>query len=416
MTSCWFSCCNGLSASRDVEWRLPTPSFHVMVVRGESLKNMELFGRQDPYCVVSLGAATGRTQTINHGGANPTWVGESGKVLLHCDPTARERLMHIVVYDSERYKRDDFVGEACINVSPLIERGVMFHGYVQVYRGGTQPRGRLLVHICPVPEPGHGISERLPDHCVDRLIEATPAKLHRNYIVGALNSVQEGDAYRQFYTYSVRMQRTPEVFQNVWHDGAKGQHPETFTNGPSAVAARAGLSMAHRQLYKGTSSAPSELSEKISFLGSGEDFLHLVSSGLRDGRRRVYTYSLIDEGLFFSETGAALSKDTASKHLIHANAAMSVRYAGTFRICQRPGSGERVLVIDNDSGTYQPSGSNRHLLQALLELNFPGLEVLALNIVEPQPSYTRSLIGPNEAKGDPRAVYAGTWRWAAAAE
>lgn len=99
----------------------------------------------------------------------------------------------------------------------------------------------------------------------------------------------------------------------------------------------------------------------------------------------------------FSETGAAFFVDFASKHALHANCATAVRYSGEFH--PRPsfpdGSGwgsfndsmsdDSVpweLVIDNNSGTYAPNPELLQTLRQLLEYNFPGMRVVALDFKE----------------------------------
>ena len=106
----------------------------------------------------------------------------------------------------------------------------------------------------------------------------------------------------------------------------------------------------------------------------------------------VYTYiiSSEDDSFRFSETGAAFFVDFASKHALHANCYENVRYSGEFH--PRPEGGwekfsddipdESVkweLVIDNNSGTYAPDKKLLPKLKSLLEYNFPGFTIFALD-------------------------------------
>lgn len=116
----------------------------------------------------------------------------------------------------------------------------------------------------------------------------------------------------------------------------------------------------------------------------------------------IYTYiiSSEDDSLRFSETGAAFFVDFASKHALHSNCARKVRYSGEFHL--RPRSKEREgegswcgwqdfddsmedtsvdweIIIDNDSGTYTPDKGMLPTLRDLIDHNFPGLDVLALD-------------------------------------
>lgn len=138
-----------------------------------------------------------------------------------------------------------------------------------------------------------------------------------------------------------------------------------------------------------------------------EDVLKLLTGATRNGvgeivegphrvKPTVYTYiiSSEDDSLRFSETGAAFFVDFVSKHALHSNCAESVRYSGEFH--PRPEGGwenfsdatpdDRVkweLVIDNNSGTYSPDKGMLPQVKALLEHNFPGFKIFALDHADP---------------------------------
>lgn len=111
----------------------------------------------------------------------------------------------------------------------------------------------------------------------------------------------------------------------------------------------------------------------------------------------VYTYVIRvqDDSLRFSETGAAFFVDFASKHALHANCSETVRYSGEFH--PRPVGGwenfsddipdkavEWELVVDNNSGTYAPDPKMLPALKGLLEYNFPGFKIVALDYHDPE--------------------------------
>lgn len=128
-----------------------------------------------------------------------------------------------------------------------------------------------------------------------------------------------------------------------------------------------------------------------------EDVFNLLRGGKGAARAHrvkpaVYTYiiSASDDSLRFSETGAAFFVDFLSKHALHANCAEKVRYSGEFH--PRPAGGwenfsdetqdeavEWEFVVDNNSGTYSPDPELLPSLKALLEYNFPGMKVVALD-------------------------------------
>ena len=148
-----------------------------------------------------------------------------------------------------------------------------------------------------------------------------------------------------------------------------------------------------------------------SALRSGHDLLCLMKFGINGGKARVFTYSLIDDGLFFSETGCAALEDTNSKHIVHACGNLSVFCAGTLRICRSP-DGEYVLVFDNDSGTYMPGEESLELMERTLKHNFASLLTRRLDVRHKElPLEMSDWEGPDEVKGTRTAVYAGQWKW-----
>ncbi|KAI9092608.1 hypothetical protein DFS34DRAFT_632465 [Phlyctochytrium arcticum] len=144
----------------------------------------------------------------------------------------------------------------------------------------------------------------------------------------------------------------------------------------------------------------------------------------------MYTYIIDDQTWRFSETGAAFLVDFASKHALHSNCSEYVRYAGEFHIrptvgwdklapahsqpVSSPSSGlisaaatesalqqqldlisdyttlEWELWIDNNSGTYAPDKTLLPDLASLLQANFPGLNVRALDREDPDLAVSRT--------------------------
>jgi hypothetical protein len=86
----------------------------------------------------------------------------------------------------------------------------------------------------------------------------------------------------------------------------------------------------------------------------------------------------------------------------------SVRCAGTFRVCIAE-SEKRVMVVDNDSGTFRPSFEAVQNFALFMRRSFPGLEVRPMNVLEPQPEETLDWIGPVEVGA--QRIYKGKWKW-----
>ncbi|CAI5710215.1 unnamed protein product [Peronospora destructor] len=107
-----------------------------------------------------------------------------------------------------------------------------------------------------------------------------------------------------------------------------------------------------------------------------ENALLDVELEIRLDKPVLFTYAITSTGWYFSETGASFFKDMFSKHMLHANVALSVKYAGEFHI-EKGHFGKYKLVIDNNSGTYAPLKEDLPKLKEFFENNFPGILVEA---------------------------------------
>lgn len=337
------------------------------------------------------------TGVVNGGGKNPVWAGNAGLAEFSWEG---EEDVEIVIRDKDSGSLlwdDKKIGACLINVGTLAKMKT-YTGTLNVYRQGTNAEGTLHValrcdHVLPCQ--------------LGTLLEPTPAKTHKNLVVGAVAALEGGETPDVFTTYEIAVQRVTQVFGDNRSSNIDADHQKLF-NDPLKKAVQA----EHSALYSDSvalSYFGAHRYEKYA-LSTGSQLLSLLGFGIRQGKRRVFTYVLLDSGLFFSETGAKLAKDFLSKHAVHANASREVRMAGTFRICESR-AGSSVLVADNDSGTYRPNAEDLPLLREVLELNFPGLHVRALSVLEAQSDDTKDFIGPNEVPKDKQCVYAGQWRW-----
>ncbi|EEY58867.1 C2 domain-containing protein, putative [Phytophthora infestans T30-4] len=133
------------------------------------------------------------------------------------------------------------------------------------------------------------------------------------------------------------------------------------------------------------------MNTKYGAISSPREFFKLIHDGRRQDKAVLFTYVITKNGWYFSETGAAFFKDMLSKHMLHSGAAFSVLYAGESRVDNYL-FGEPKLVIDNDSGTYAPPKEDLPQLKALMEDNFPGMTVEALNRENEEQQKTRKEI------------------------
>mmetsp|Transcript_49465 Transcript_49465/g.115678 ORF Transcript_49465/g.115678 Transcript_49465/m.115678 type:complete len:290 (-) Transcript_49465:159-1028(-) len=217
-----------------------------------------------------------------------------------------------------------------------------------------------------------------------------------------------------FACYKLDLYAIPEIFQDNWNPYfIDGYHEKLWSNTPQFIAMRTGQQAQHMVYYGMTGHL--FMRSRVGVLEDGGDFFKLLDRGFRKQKRRVYTYSLRDDGLYFSETGDGMT-DLSSKHVVHAKVAEKVRCAGTFRILEDPDMDEMdrrrcSLLIDNDSGTYRPKREHLPLLKQVLEVNLPGMKVYAHDCTKPQPPETLTLLGPNEMKDSPDVVYCGTGQY-----
>jgi hypothetical protein len=95
----------------------------------------------------------------------------------------------------------------------------------------------------------------------------------------------------------------------------------------------------------------------------------------------LYTYVLMPESLRFSRTSARTNIDFSSKHALHAGASPTVTFAGEFWV--QVEDYEKVLYMDNNSGTFSPPKEDLFRIKDLMEYEFPGMKVVVLDYQDP---------------------------------
>eukprot|EP00171_Calliarthron_tuberculosum_P004206 IDg4206t1 len=187
-------------------------------------------------------------------------------------------------------------------------------------------------------------------------------------------------------TYSIHVEYIDAIFGNgrqQWNENYDAAR--RIFKGPLARPLQIALTKQHRYLYGSLADCTplaglrKHVAQTTGALLDGYDFVRLLAGGVRNGKKRAYTYVVVENELRFSETGCKIHKDIESKHAMHACAAKEVVYAGEFYFKQYEYNGEhRIrLVVDNNSGTYAPDGNDLHKVCLLFEKNFEGLVVEA---------------------------------------
>ncbi|PKI71489.1 protein C2-DOMAIN ABA-RELATED 11 isoform X4 [Punica granatum] len=91
----------------------PLGQLKVTVVRGKRLVIRD-FKSSDPYVVLKLGNQTAKTKVISSC-LNPVWNEEL--TLSLSEPVG---VLHIEVFDKDRFKADDKMGHAQVNLQPIV--------------------------------------------------------------------------------------------------------------------------------------------------------------------------------------------------------------------------------------------------------------------------------------------------------
>ncbi|XP_024961617.1 protein C2-DOMAIN ABA-RELATED 11 [Cynara cardunculus var. scolymus] len=96
-----------------MEMEEPIGILKVIVVRGKKLVVRD-FKTSDPYVIVKLGNQTAKTKVINSC-LNPVWNEE-----LTFSIAEPVQVLNLAVFDRDRFKADDEMGDAQVKIQPLV--------------------------------------------------------------------------------------------------------------------------------------------------------------------------------------------------------------------------------------------------------------------------------------------------------
>jgi len=248
-----------------------------------------------------------------------------------------------------------------------------------VHPKNSQKRaGRLQVHL-------YSMSSLAPPTASIFSNGVNVTRTHPSLRAGVLAASSSADSLLPvFNTYQVEMFHVTRIFgaDNVgWNRQYKAAQ-RIYAEGPDGESVRAVIRSQHASLYNSRKAI-------VSACANGNEFLELFQFGVRAGRRRFYTWVLLDHVFRFCESGAGFFRDFLSKHAMHASCRPSVRYAGEFHIQPPASEGGKhdgdyhLLVLDNNSGTFAPPTSLLPKVEAVFRSNFPDLHVVALAFDNP---------------------------------
>ncbi|CAF0765085.1 unnamed protein product [Rotaria sp. Silwood1] len=305
--------------------------------------------------------------------SSPKWNDEQW--LVRNIPTSAK--LFVTIYDKDDVKiTDDYVGlfeiENIVNYQAP-EDGHNIIGPLNKYRG----RFHLFIEAIKSSIE----NQQLPAYTYDGPCRYSR---HDDFFLGHLTMLNSNYVYS---TWKIQLRRIAYFFgyheRHHWNLQSRNAKI-VFGDGSLSLATQASLKLAHRTLYRRTLK-----NTENGRLTNSDDLWKSVFINKTTERIKpcVYTYIIDDCTWRFSETGHKIFADFASKHVLLANAAEYVRYAGEFH--PRPKFGwdrcddEWELVFDNASGTYTPRADLFTNLKELLLFNFPGLNVVTYDFRDP---------------------------------
>ncbi|KAG1712856.1 hypothetical protein DVH05_000591 [Phytophthora capsici] len=198
---------------------------------------------------------------------------------------------------------------------------------------------------------------------------------HSSVTAGLMTMSTSNDARIESLAYHIQLHNIPQYLtrDHEWNKNYPTIQKIFSPDYPGSPVLRQAIMTQHAVIY---THGPSNT--KYGAISSPIEFFKLIHDGQRQGKQVLFTYVITKNGWYFSETGAAFFKDMLSKHMLHSGAAFSILYAGEFFV-ENNLFGEPKLSINNDSGTYAPPKEDLPHLKALIEDNFPGMAVEALD-------------------------------------
>ncbi|KAH8891972.1 hypothetical protein GQ53DRAFT_794131 [Thozetella sp. PMI_491] len=346
----------------------------IQFIGASGLPKIDLVGSADPYFKASLDGKLRYTSSVKANTLTPVW-----NELWHIKNVPTTAKLECHVLDKDPGPHDDVIGQFHCGVEPgakeLTIKGLIAH----------RSKGTFWLKM-ESRKPTHSV-EHCPPYTFDGPVRYSR---HCSPTVGLLTQLNDERLYSTWKIYiSGGWNRDYPAAQRIFGPGA-----DSFT-------LRSAIKSAHSILYARTTG------NGFGVIDTKADVLQLFAGTVRgqsappqEGgqappkriKPAVYTYVIAtqDDSFRFSETGAAFLVDFASKHALHANCAEAVRYSGEFH--PRPMGGwqnfsddipddqvQWELIIDNNSGTYAPAKDDLVRVQMIMDYNFPGITVRALD-------------------------------------
>ncbi|KAF9009706.1 hypothetical protein BDQ17DRAFT_1406697 [Cyathus striatus] len=351
----------------------------IQFIGASGLPKMDVMGTADPYFVAKIDDKIQLVSSVVPETLAPVW-----NELWRVKNVPSDAELKVEVFDKdEDTPHDDYIGKFKLTLSPGAKEAEI-EGPVTVLR---KSRGTFWLKIDSTPTK--------PSPKYPYLFDG-PIRYSRHFspTVGRLTNLPAdpnaatSDTARLYSTWKVFLKGVELFFRDThqhWNTNYKAA--QSIFQGPTSIAVRHGIQAGHKMLYARTGRNKFGVIEDAGGIleimhggraragpegDSNAQFLHRVKPA-------VYTYiiSSDDDSFRFSETGAAFFVDFASKHALHSNCSPTVRYSGEFH--PRPKGGWA-----NFNDGMSDKDVEWEFLKELLEYNFPGLGVVALDREDPR--------------------------------
>jgi hypothetical protein len=116
------------------------PELHVRAVSARNLRDAQVFGRQDPFCKITVGHRTFQTKVHDNGGRNPVW---NDKFVFDVSDAQLQQLT-IEIWD-KNFVSNDYIGSCRLPVSIFNHGKIVDQWYPVNFR--NQQRGEINLRV-----------------------------------------------------------------------------------------------------------------------------------------------------------------------------------------------------------------------------------------------------------------------------
>ena len=138
---------------------IPTGDLTITIIEARGLPKMDLFGKNDVFCVLTVGdMPKEHTSTVDGGGASPAWNNGSGETLHFKDVKVLPGTILILDLEDQDNKSSDHIGHTTENLDELIAKGDGFSDeWCELTGNNDKTAGQLHVVLRWVR---HGAAEK----------------------------------------------------------------------------------------------------------------------------------------------------------------------------------------------------------------------------------------------------------------